>query len=315
MRFPSTRPLGKLAASMALAGTIGLSGGAALAQDATPATPIGPAACTAPAGGMAATPVDAAAMASPVAEGEAPTGTVVEDDAVIAEATAAIENLYACFNEGNGEAFVALYTEQGRLSALGNADPAQLAAEITAKSGMVQASGITVNEVLATADGALIVDYQATVGQQVLHFADVLVQQGDAWLVDGRAVETPETDLDSTTASIKTSVADGGLLIEASPSPLSNQEAVKFQVTNGTESAQNVVLLQGGDAASITSLDFTALPEGVTFVGEVHVAPGAIIDTLFEGLAEGNYVIVVEGEDGTFGTLDLTIDPPFDPNA
>lgn len=317
MRFPSTRPVAKLAASVALAGTLGLSGGAALAaQDATPVgAPIGPNACSAPTttAPVAATPLGDVAAATPVRDRA---GVPVEDEAVIAEATEAIQNLYVCFNEGQGEAFVALFTEQGRTAAFGEVDPTELAADIEALSQQVQAGEVMVNEVVAFDDGSLAVDYQVTVGKQVLHFRDTLVNQNTGtWLIDGREALLPETELDSTTASVKTSVTDGELLIEVSPSPLANQPAVKLQMTNNTDAAQDIVLLQGGDAASITELDYSNLPEGVTFVGGAHVEAGEVVDTLFEELPEGNYVIAVESADGTFATFDLTIDPPFDPNA
>jgi hypothetical protein len=313
MRFSTPRPFAKLAMAFALAGSLGLAGGSVMAQDATPAgTPIGPdASCVAPATTSADTGA-ATAMASPA--GEEATTTPVEDEAVIAEATATIENLYACFNEGNGEAFVALYTAEGRVSALGAGDPAAIAAEIDAKSAMVQVGNIDVHEVAAS-DGSLVIDYQATVGMQLIHFSDTLANQDGTWLVADRAVEMPETKLDSATASVKTSIADGGVVIEVSPSPIQNQPAVKLQVTNGGDSAQNIVLLQGGDAASLTDVDFSALPEGVTFVGEIRVQPGAISTTAFEGLPEGAYVIVVETDNGETGALDVTIDPPFDPSA
>ncbi|HYH12842.1 MAG TPA: hypothetical protein VD789_10850 [Thermomicrobiales bacterium] len=317
MMFSTPRPIAKLTASIALAGALGLSGGAAvLAQDATPAgTPIGPGQCVAPEATPSASPVaDGMALASPVA-GETQAGTVVEDEAVIAEATAAVENLYACFNEGNGEAFVALYTAAGRVDALGSGDPAAIAAEISTKSTMVQAEGLEVHEVRSNDDGSLVVDYQVRLGHQLLHFSDRLVDQGGTWLVDARTFEMPESELDSTTASVKTSIVDGGVFIEVSPSPIMNQPAVKLQITNNGDTAQNVVLLQGGDAASITEVDFASLPEGVTFIGEGRAQAGEIVDIAFEELPEGNYVIVVEADGGETGSFDLTIDPPFDPTA
>ena len=287
-----------------------------MAQGGTPAaTPIGPGTCMAPATAATAeaTPVTGAALATPVTEER--TGTPVEDQAVIDEATAAIANINACHDEGNGEAFVALFTEQGRTAAFGDVDPVELANEIQAMSTMAQTSNFVVHEVLDYGDGSLGVDYQLNIGKQVVHFTDTLVQEGDFWLVDGRTIETPETDLDSTTASVKTSISDGSVVIEVSPNPIMNQPAVKLQMVNNADSAEHVTLLQGGDAASMTDLDLANLPEGVTFVGHADAEPGAFVDTLFEGLEEGNYVVVVETSNGETGAFDITIDPPFDPNA
>lgn len=309
MRVPSSRPVGRLTTALALAGTLGLSGGAAvMAQDATPVgTPIGPDECIAPT-------TTAAVLATPIVD-ETAAGAIVQDEAVIAEARDAIQNIYTCFNEGHGEAFVALFTEEGRRAAFGDVDPVDLAAEIEAKSTMVQAGEVEVIDVFDFGDGRLGVEYQVMVGKQVLRFVDELVYQNEAWLVDNREMVSPETDLDTATAGVSTSVSDGEVIIEVSPSPIMNQPALRLQLNNGGDSVQRFVLLQGGDAASITELDLTNLPEGVTFVGEALVEPGEPTDTLFEELEEGNYVIVVETAEGNLGTFDLTIDPPFDPNA
>jgi hypothetical protein len=317
MRFSTPRPLAKLAASVALAGSLGLAGGAAvMAQDATPAgTPIGPeVSCVAPA--LAAATAAPVTAASPAAAAELPQGTVVEDQAVIAEATAAIDNLYACYNAGDGEAFLALFTEAGHAAAFGGDDHAALVDHIAAMSAAAPASAVTVHEVVDYGDGRLGVDYQVNLGHQIIHDLDVLTNVDGTWLVDGRQALTPETSLDSTTASVKASVEGGAVVIEVSPSPIMNQPAVKLQITNNADSAIDVVLFQGGDAASVTSTDISAAPEGVTFIGEAHnVAPGAIVGTAFEQLPEGNYVVVVQTANGETGSFDVTIDPPFDPNA
>lgn len=289
-----------------------------MAQDATPVgTPIGPE-CFAPGLMVAgATPsTDQAAGATPVGEAEAmPSGSEVEDAAVISEATAVIENLYDCYNQGDGESFVALFTPNGLQAAFGDQDPMEVAAYIEAKSSMVQAGEVDVHAVIEFADGSLGVDYQVPIGQQVLHHTDVLTEVDGSWLIDNRTMELPETDLDSTTAGVAATIEDGVVVIEASPSPLLNQPAVKLQFTNETGSAMHAVLVEGNDAAAVTTTDITQLPEDVTFVGETRVEAGEIVDTQFENLEEGNYVIAVETETGETGTFLLTINPPFDPEA
>jgi hypothetical protein len=298
-----------------LAGVLGLSGGAAVVGQ--EATPIGPNVCIAPTttASIAATPVDDAAMATPIGE-EAAGGAAVEDQAVIAEATAAIENLYTCFNEGQGEAYAALYTDEGRTAAYGDIDPTELAAQVQALSTVVQAGEVEVIEVVDLGDGSLGIEYQVMIGQQVMHHMDTLVSQNiEAWLVDDRQMLSPETELDIATAGINVSAEDGAVTIEVSPSPIMNQPALRLQVNNNAGSALQMVLLEGGDAAAMTEVDLANLPEGATFVGRAMVEEGERLDTLFEELAEGEYVIVVETAEGDMGTFDLTIDPPFDPNA
>lgn len=319
MRLPVSRPIAKLLASAAMAGTIGLSGGAAtMAQDATPVgTPIGPE-CFAPGLMVAgATPdVGQVAGATPVGEAdELPSGTEVEDETIISEATAVIENLYDCYNEGDGEAFVSLFTENGLQEAFGDSDPMEIAEQIEAKSAMAQAGDIDVHAVIAFPDGSIGIDYQVPVGKQVLHHTDVLTEVGGSWLIDNRTMELPETDLDSTTAGVATTIDDGVVVIEVSPSPLLNQPAIKLQFTNETGSAMDVVVVEGNDPVSVTTADLTQLPEDVTFIGETYVEVGEIVDTLFENLDEGNYVIFAETEAGETGSFLLTINPPFDPTA
>lgn len=315
MRIPTSRPIAKFVASAAMAGTIGLSGGAAtMAQDATPVG--GQVECVAPTttANVVATPVNGASMATPVGDAAADT-IVVEDEAVIAEVTSALENRYACFNQGQGEAFVALFTEQGRTAAFGDIDPVDLAAEIEAKSAMVQAGDIEVIDVFDFGEGSLAVDYQVTIGQQILHFVDVLVNQNEAWLVDGREIAPPETDLDTATASVESTPADGSVTIEVSPSPIMTQPAQRLMFINSGDTTHTMVLLQGSDAASISDLDLANLPEGMTYVGEGIAEPGENVETMFVNLEPGDYVIVVETADGTMGALDLVIEPPFDPNT
>lgn len=319
MKVSTPRPIARFTTTVALAGTLGLSGaGAALAQDATPATPIGPEGgqCVVPEGLPSASPVAAdATMASPVADDTGETGTVVEDEAVIAEATAAIENLYACYNLGDGVSYVSLYTDTGILANWGEVDRATLAEDIAAISAVAPAHSIDVHEVQDLGDGSYAVDYQVHLGKQVWHVADVIVESDGVWIVDDTFYFSAETQLDSTTASVKASIVDGELVIEVSPNPIMNQPAVKLQLANETESPISFLLLQGGDAASVSDPDVASLPEGVTFIGEDSVLPGDRFESLFEGLEEGSYVIYMEAETGESAAFDLTIDPPFDPNA
>ena len=318
MRLPVSQPVAKFIASAAMAGTIGLSGGAAvMGQDATPVgTPIGPDMCVAPTttAPVLATPASDVTMATPVAD-EVADSIVVEDEAVIAEVTAVIENRYACFNEGRGEAFVALFTEQGRMAAFGEIDPVDLAAQIEAMSTMVQAGEIEIIDVYDFGDGTLGVDYQVQVGQQIFHFVDALVNQNDAWLVDGREIAPPETDLDTATASVESTPTEDGVTVEVSPTPVMTQPAQRLMFINSGDTIHTLVVLQGGDAATITDLDLTNLPEGMTYVGGGVAGAGEISETMFVDLEPGTYVIAVETADGEVGAVDLMIEPPFDPTA
>ncbi len=340
MRFPHSRPIAKFAASAAMAGALALSSSAAItAQDATPAgTPIGPegASCVAPllvalptpAGTPEATPVGEVAVATPAtplpALPELPEGTVVEDEVVIGEATAAIENLYACFNLDDGEAVVALFTPSGLNSAYGAGSRMMVAEQVSALARVATASNLEFSEVVDLGDGRLAVSYQVAIGQQIFSFTDVLVEADGIWKIDQRRENVPETDLDTTTAAVGTSVDDGTLIFDITPNPIMNQPAVNLQLANEGEQSHYLMLFQvpeAFDGSTLLEPDLSNLPEGVTLVSVGTVDPGEFSDTLFEGLDEGSYVIVgsvvdTSGEaTGVNGWADITIDPPADPGV
>ena len=319
MRVPAPGSVARLTASVAIAGTLALAGGSALAQDATPANePLDPAICVSP-GLDPASPEAASADASPAAYYEEldaliAAATPVEDEAMIADATAAVENLYACYNAG-GDSFVGLFTDDAFARYWGGLDP-ELVTEQTPGDDRQQARNVEIHEVLDLGDGRFAIDYQVTVGYQVEHMTDVFVEEDGVWLVDANAgSDTPETSLDATTASVKISETDDGHAIEVSPNPIMNQPAVKLQFANQTDDFLVIALLRGSDAASMpATLDPAGLPDGVTILGTVVVGSGEHEIGLWEGLEEGDYVLYVETGHGT-AAYDLTIDPPFDPEA
>lgn len=333
MRFPYSRPIAKFTAGVALAGTVGLSGSAAvMAQDATPAgTPIGPegVSCFAPSltalATPAGTPVGDVMFATPATQlADLPEGTVVDDEAIIGEATAAIENFYACFNLGDGASVVALMTESGRMAAFGAGSPMMVAEQVTALTSVATAGDIEFNEVVDLGDGRLGVSYQVAIGQQVFNFTDVLVQTGGIYKIDDRRENSPETDLDSTTAAVRSSVSDGQLVFEVTPNPIANQPAVRLQLVNEGEETHYLMLFQvpeAFDGSTLLEPDLRDLPEDVTLVSVGTVDPGEFSDTLFEGLEEGSYVVVGSAVDtsgqatGVNGWADFVIDPAVDPET
>jgi hypothetical protein len=272
----------------------------------------------------AATPVGDTAL-SPIDYGDAlATGPVIEDGAIVNEATTAIENVYACYNNGDGEAVVSLFTDAGLDAAYGANDRETIAAQVSALAVSAPASNVQVDKVVDLGESTLGVDYQVTIGQQVFRFTDVLVQQDGTWLVDERIEDQPGTTLDSATAGIETSVEDGSMVFDISPNPIMNQPALKIQMSNAGDATHRITVLRntgGVDATTVSDVDPANLPEGLDYVGQATVEPGAFADTLFENLEEGNYILVGEVLDesgqstGEGSSAELTIDPPFDPDA
>ena len=314
-RFP--RSFARVATTAALAGAIGLSGGAAvMAQSATPAADtameiIDPSQCVTPSAPLRVSDAGTA-MASPVADAELEFEEIT-DEAVVAEATAAIENLYACFNAGDGVSFVMLYTDQGIAANYGEVARDRLAGDTSTVAEDAPAHSLEV-EAVVDYSGTPAVQYQITLGHQVWRVMDVLVQHEDVWVVDDTLYANPTTDLDVTTASVKVIEAEGGIGLEVTPNPVMNQPAVRLQLDSQVGEEVYLALLQGEGAMDLEALELNDLPEGVTFIGEEVALPDYRVEALFENLPEGDYVLFVDGGDQT-ATMQLTIDPPFDPNA
>ena len=282
-----------------------------LAQDATPAT-VACAAPEVPPGTpepmeeeMVASPE--ADEASPVAEEAAPTppsGTLVEDQAVIDAATAAVSNVYACLTEGNILGALALTTDNFRESVIGAANLYTAAALAEPWFEGFSETITVVNGVYDNGDGSLSVDYQTIDGKQVYHYLDVLVEEDGVWKFDATFDLTPETDLDKLSIGVNFATADDELVIEIARPEFEATEATLFQVTNTGDWGHNFVLISvpdGFDPASLTHPESPAtLPEGTEFLGSIDLEPGQSGAALFEGLEPGSYVIYcyVEAPDG-----------------
>jgi uncharacterized cupredoxin-like copper-binding protein len=256
---------------------------------------------------MTASPEASPAEASPAAEEAAPTppsGTLVEDQAVIDEATAAVTNVYACLGEGNFLGALALTTDNFRLSLFGTTN-LYTAAAIAEQWFADYTETITeVNAVYDNGDGSLSIDYQTLGGKQVFHYLDVLVQEDGVWKFDASFDLSPETDLDTVSVGVKFASEEDELVIEISPASIEALPAALFQITNTGDWGHTFELLKvpdGFDPASLTHPDPAAeLPEGVEYLGGTFLEPGQSGEVLFEGLEAGSYVIYcyVEAPDG-----------------
>ena len=207
----------------------------------------------------------ASPAASPAADALA---TPVSDEAVIGAATTALDTYYGCLSETSTRGS---YAE------------------------------LTVSTVSTLENGNLLVEHQVKLGKQILASRATLVESNGEWAVTSQTAISPKTDLDMVTLSIK--VADGA--VEASPPSAEAKDAVSFHGVNSEKSAQTFVLLsvpEKFDPTSMTAFDPSALPEGVTLVGELPIAAAAEADALFVGLAPGTYAVFAVGEDGKLAT-------------
>lgn len=104
-----------------------------------------------------------------------------------------------------------------------------------------------------------------------------------------------ETEFDGDRASVGVVLGDEPVInvaeIEARP-------YIILQTDNQSEAAQNVAVFSVPAEYDATTFVFPAseadLPEGVTPVGAYQVAPGEQYAAVFEGLAEGTYVVATD---------------------
>ncbi|MGI8484333.1 MAG: hypothetical protein ACR2OU_08720 [Thermomicrobiales bacterium] len=214
---------------------------------------------------VAAEATGASPEATPAADAQA---TPVSDEAVIGAATTALDTYYSCLSE-------------------------------TSTRGSY--GELTVSDVSSLEDGSLLVDHQVTLGKQVLANRATLVETNGEWAVAGQTAISPRTTLDMVTLSIK--VTDGA--VEAGRPSAEAGPAVSFHGVNSEKSAQTFLFLsvpEKFDPTTMTAFDPTALPEGVTLVGELPLAAESEGDALFVGLEPGSYAVFAVGGDGTLAT-------------
>ena len=258
-------------ATAALALSLSLAGGTAVAaQDATP-TAGGEVVCTAP--NVATPEAGASPVASPAAE-DLTAAPVVDDQATIDELTAVATE---CAPDG--------------------------------------ATELEVLAVYGFADGRYAVDYQYRNGVQVIRMLDVYSNQTGTWTLETQTPESPQTDLDSITTSVKFGAEPG--VIELSPAQFAQQPAIKFRAANEGTDAMTFSLYQGSedfDPASVTGQDATAVEGTLSApLGSAAVPAGEQLEVLFEGLEPGAYVIVIfDGTGAADSAALVTIDEPLE---
>lgn len=262
-------------AGVALAVTIGLSGafGTATAQDATPATAEG-VVCAELAGG--ATPVT-----SPEASAAAATAIPVTD-------------------ELQGEPV----TDESIIS--------ELTAVATACNPDAS-GGIDVASVEQFGPDLYGIEYQYMQGAQVFRVLEMYSVEQDTWTLRQQQSKSAQTDEDTITISAK---IGGDPAIEVSPGSFNITPAMRVNILNRDSADLSLALFSTTaevDTDALAGTDAASLPETMELQGETLVVAGTSGEMLFEGLGEGQYVLVVlDGSDAVVAASPLTIDPPLD---
>lgn len=312
-RFGGHVPRSSTVLAAVMAAGLTLSGGAALAQSATPgaspmASPVASAvSCQAPqvpAGtpeampgtpGMEMGTPEATPMASPVAAPTPPTGTEVTDQATLDTVEGAVRNLYACFNSGNYTGAAALMTDSYRKAEFGSSNLYTVAAQLEQLGAFAKFSNEQFNSVQQLSGGSYAVDYQVTFGKQVFHYLWVLVPADKYLMLDQEYELTPMTDQDTATVGVQAATDASEYAYDVSPSEVAAMPAIMIHGTNAGKMDHEIVMFQvpdGYDAKNIANIDPSKMAsEGVSFVGQIYLPVGEQGDMLLEGLAPGTYVI------------------------
>lgn len=265
--FGSVRP--RLACA-ALALALGLSGTAAVAQNASPAAAEGVVCATENATPIASPAASPAATAIPVTEELQ--GEPVEDEALIGELT---DVAAVCNPDAEG--------------------------------------GIEVEEVVQYDTDLYGIQYQYQRGSQVIRVLEMYSVENGTWTLRQQQSESPETDEDTITISVK---IGGDPALEISPTSFAETPATRLTIQSSASSDLGVALFSASEEVDTEALAGTAVdavPETLTLEGETSVVAGTTDEMLFEGLKEGNYVVAVLDGSGTVTAAStLTVGPPAD---
>ena len=262
-------------AGVALALTIGLSGafGTATAQDATPASAQG-VVCSELAGGS--TPVSA-----------------VEASATAATAIPVTEEL-----QGEPVTDESVISELTAVASVCNPDAS---------------NGIDVASVEQFDTNLYGIEYQYMRGAQVFRVLEMYSVENDTWTLRQHQPKSAQTDEDTITISAK---IGGDPAIEVSPGSFNFTPAMRVNILNRDATDLSLALFSTSeevDTASLAGTDAASLPETMELQGETLVIAGASGEMLFQGLDEGNYLLVVlDGSDTVVAANPLTINPPLD---
>lgn len=258
----------------ALALSIGLSGAVAMAQDATPPTAEG-VICAELDGG--ATPV-----ASPEASAAAAATAIPVDEEMQGE-------------EVTDEAVITQLTEVVRAC---NPD----------LPGDINVAGVQQFDTDLYG-----IEYQYMHGTQVMRVLEMYSVENDTWTLRQQQSKAPQTEEDTITVAAK---IGGDPAIETSPASFDFTQAMRVNITNRDSADLSLALFSTSeevDPASLEGMDAVSLPETLELQGETLVVAGATGEMLFEGLEEGNYVLVVmDASDAVIAANPLTINPPLD---
>ena len=300
--------------------TAGIAG--VSAQDATPeATPV--VACDSPGMAMgtavavaspeAAHSMDDMDMASPEAVADEATPSAA-DDATASEIFAAVENYFACYNEGQASGDPGLYValeSQAYIESQGYATAEERAADELGTPFPV-ATLLGYDNAQVWSDGRVSADVKAMLGPYWYNeWTWVMVEEDGIWKLDQQIALPPHPDVDYVAVNginiTETTDEASGDITYAFESrsgswDFTATDAIVLNFTNSGEEPHEAILMQlpeGADPMGL--LDGSIDMSQVTFLGGIFdIAPGASADLTMIDLPEGTYTLIcfIPGPDG-----------------
>jgi hypothetical protein len=292
------------------------------AQDATPDASPAAVACDSPGlppgtptpmddmGSMdMGTPVgDTAEGGSPVAvaeEEEAVTGTEA-DEATAATIFAAVENYFACYNEGQATGDPGLYVVLESNAFVASQGYATRYDEVEGELGspFPVVTLLAIDNAMVWDDGRVSADVQAMVGDYWFNeWRWFLIEEDGLWKLDERADLPPQPDVDFVAVNginiTETTDEASGEITYAFQSfsgswDFAASDAIVFNITNsGAEPHEALVMQLPEGADPMGLLDGSVAFEDVTFYGGVFdIAPGGSADLTFLDLPVGTYTMI-----------------------
>lgn len=157
------------------------------------------------------------------------------------------------------------------------------------------------------------IEYQYMRGRQVLRVLEMYSVEHDTWTLRQHQTLSPQSDEDTITLSVKIG-GDAGL--EVTPGSFNVVPAMRLSIVNRDSADLGLAVFSAAgevETGDLVGQDVATLPDSLELQGETVIPAGTTGDMLFEGLGEGNYVLVtLDTDDTVIGAAPLTIEPPLD---
>lgn len=157
------------------------------------------------------------------------------------------------------------------------------------------------------------IEYQYMRGTQVFRVLEMYSVENDTWTLRQQKLQSPQTEEDTITLSAKIGGETG---IEVTPGSFNIVPAMRISILNRDSADLGLAVFlatEDVDTESLTGQDAAALPDTLELQGETLIPAGTTGEMLFEGLGEGDYVLVaLDAGDAVIGAAPLTIEPPLD---